>query len=207
MDSRHCAETLCSLCDLWHKSQKPILLVLLKFSLRQTFLSLNRNHWENLITFINLMKVSLAFLKYSYFYVREKKVKHFLCWKKFQFSGLGSNHPIPTLIEVLTQTANNQNAFFQNMLSAYISYVIYLLLHYARLIFVQVIPWQSYQLQPQNRVQRDTEEEIKVYSTQIGTITRQSPASILFLSYLKNIKQMQQVRLFISHLQIIWRLT
>ena len=40
--------------------------------------------------------------------------------------------------------------------------MIYLLLHYARLIFVQVIPWQSYQLQPQNRVQRDTEEEVKV---------------------------------------------
>ena len=130
------------------------------------------------------MKVSLAFLKYFYFFVREKTVKHFLCWKKFQFPGLGSNHPIPTLIEVLTQTANNQNAFFQNMLSAYIKYMKYLLLHYARLIFVQVIPWQSYQLQPQNRVQRDTEEEIKVYSAQIGTITRQSPVQIHLISFL-----------------------
>ena len=75
------------------------------------------------------MKVSLAFLKYSYFFVREKTVKHFLCWKKFQFPGLGSNHPIPTLIEVLTQTANNQNAFFSKYVVCI--YIIYDILTFA----------------------------------------------------------------------------
>ena len=139
----------------------------------------------------------------------KKTVKHFLCWKKFQFSGLGSNHPIPTLIEVLTQTANNQNAFSKNMLSAYISHIWYT--YFCIMHVLSLFKWYH-----DNRISFSPRTGCSVIQKKRSKCTLlklgQSPdnhrhRSILFLSYLKNIKQMQQVRLFISHLQIIWRLT
>ena len=109
--------------------------------------------------------------------------KTFLMLEKISIFGIGLKPSNSNLNWSARSDSKQSKCFFFKICCLHIYHIWYT--YFCIMHVLSLFKWyHDNQLQPQNRVQCDTEVEIKVYSAQIGTITRQSPAQIHLISFL-----------------------